>query len=287
MGAKWSAEAVQASEAARCDENKRAHRHHGKRRHPSPTSVVDFPPPPPAACGARRPALRSPAAQPEQKRLARAPDAPPTAADAAAALLGVAGDTATSPSSAGCDVADALRRAQRRQGVRRRCVSFHHDVRVKRCEMLSHLPDDRKAEIWHRPEDYKRMVREELVRRRGLGITSMSIILPSKVAWASVDGDDADAPATPMRDDDGADSAPPTPQKTPPATPPRAARAVSDVDDDAPPKPPTRPPTPRAVSPDPPRPAACAKGLLGDMLRGAPTGGADAGAPTIAAILSI
>ena len=64
----------------------------------------------------------------------------------------------------------------------RKSVSFHNTVALVRSESLTDLPADEKHRIWYRSTDYSRFVHSELGRRREMGVTSTSLIMPTSIA---------------------------------------------------------------------------------------------------------
>jgi len=99
----------------------------------------------------------------------------------------------SAPASCG-DLNEALHRARDR-GQRpkiRKSVSFHATVGLVRSESLSDLPEDEKHKIWYRSTDYSRFVHHELGRRKEMGVTSTSLIMPSAIAHHEVDGTESD-----------------------------------------------------------------------------------------------
>ena len=71
----------------------------------------------------------------------------------------------------------------------RKSVSFHSTVSLVRSESLSDLPAEEKHRIWYRSDDYSRFVHSELGRRREMGVTSTSLIMPTRVAHFEVEDD--------------------------------------------------------------------------------------------------
>ena len=126
------------------------------------------------------------------------------------------------------DLTDALERARTR-GARpeiRKSVSFHTTVTMVRSESLTALPTEEKHRIWYRSSDYSKFVHSELGRRKEMGVTSTSLIMPSSIAhrepslenlsddeddipmdtWANgVFADDDDCASDDSRDDDDRD----------------------------------------------------------------------------------
>ena len=92
-------------------------------------------------------------------------------------------------------------------------MSFHATVSLVRQESLSDLPADEKHRIWYRSDDSSRFVHSELGRRREMGVTSTSLIMPSSIAHREPSletlSDEDDAPMEPwslgLRDDSSCD----------------------------------------------------------------------------------
>ena len=63
-------------------------------------------------------------------------------------------------------------------------MSFHSTVSLVRSESLSDLPAEEKHRIWYRSDDYSRFVHSELGRRREMGVTSTSLIMPAHARGA-------------------------------------------------------------------------------------------------------
>ena len=117
--------------------------------------------------------------------------------------------------SAADDVTDALERARSRGAAPkiRKSVSFHTTVTMVRSESLTALPSEEKNRIWYRSSDYSKFVHSELGRRREMGVTSTSLIMPSSIAHREPSletlSDEDDAPMEPwslgLRDDSSCD----------------------------------------------------------------------------------
>ena len=112
-----------------------------------------------------------------------------TLAVSACQTLGSTANTAASaPAAASCgDLRGIL--ADKPKKKLRKSVSFHSTVSLVRSESLSDLPADEKHRIWYRSDDYSRFVHSELGRRREMGVTSTSLIMPTRVAHFEVEDD--------------------------------------------------------------------------------------------------
>ena len=87
---------------------------------------------------------------------------------------------ASAPAAASCgDLRGIL--ADKPKKKLRKSVSFHSTVSLVRSESLSDLPAEEKHRIWYRSDDYSRFVHSELGRRREMGVTSTSLIMPTRV----------------------------------------------------------------------------------------------------------
>ena len=75
-------------------------------------------------------------------------------------------------------------------------MSFHNTVALVRSESLTNLPSEEKNKIWYRSSDYSRFVHSELGRRKEMGVTSTSLIMPSDIAHHEPSEED------PVEDDD-------------------------------------------------------------------------------------
>ena len=95
---------------------------------------------------------------------------------------------ASAPAAASCgDLRGIL--ADKPKKKLRKSVSFHSTVSLVRSESLSDLPAEEKHRIWYRSDDYSRFVHSELGRRREMGVTSTSLIMPTRVAHFEVEDD--------------------------------------------------------------------------------------------------
>jgi len=150
-----------------------------------PTAVAPGPPRPPAPRAPEPPADRARDRSPDavfedvdawtQKPPAPGPGGDPPRLERAR--------SAPSGHSTSCtDLSAALARAHARAPKMRKSVSFHNTVALVRSESLTDLPADEKHRIWYRSTDYSRFVHSELGRRREMGVTSTSLIMPTSIA---------------------------------------------------------------------------------------------------------
>ena len=108
---------------------------------------------------------------------------------------------ASAPAAASCGDLRGVLAPQQPKKKLRKSVSFHSTVSLVRSESLSDLPADEKHKIWYRSDDYSRFVHSELGRRREMGVTSTSLIMPTRVAHFEVEDDYAESDGDARMDD--------------------------------------------------------------------------------------